>query len=317
MAQPTVSYFFYFYKMKKICFILLFSAVMMNVQAQEIIPLYKGKIPGSKTPPADYKETSVVGTTGLTSLSKVTDPTLTIFQPGKPNGTAVIICPGGGYSGLAFDKEGILVAKRFMEIGVTAFVLKYRLPSDLIMDDKSVGPLQDAMQAIYLVRKNAAIWNINPNRIGIMGFSAGGHLAGSLSTHYNDMKVQNQEQISLRPDFSILMYAVISFGEYTHKGSLTRLLGENPTAEQRKYWSSELRVNAQTPVTFMIHANNDGVVPVKNSIMYNEALTKNKVSSELHIYPTGGHGFGLYNKTVKDDWFDRLKNWMSTNQLIN
>ncbi|MDQ7950029.1 MAG: alpha/beta hydrolase [Pedobacter sp.] len=302
--------------MKKLLLALILLITLANADAQQVIPLYKGKIPGSKNPPADYKETAVVApTTGLTSLSKVTDPTLTIFQPAKPNGTAVIICPGGGYSGLAFDKEGVLVAKRFNEIGITAFVLKYRLPSDLIMDDKSFGPLQDAMQAIYLVRKNANVWGINPNKIGIMGFSAGGHLAGSLSVHYGDIKVQNQENISLRPDFSILIYGVISFREFTHKGSLTRLLGENPTTEQRNYWSSELHVNAQTPITFMVHSNNDGTVPIKNSIMYNEALTKNKVSSELHIYPTGGHGFGLYNKTVQDDWFQRLQNWITTNKL--
>ena len=130
-------------------------------------------------------------------------------------------------------------------------------------------------------------------------------------------KVNNPEKISLRPDFSILMYAVVSFGQNTHKGSLTNLLGENPTDEQRRYWSSELRVNAQTPIAFLVHANNDATVPVKNSIMYNEALTKYKVAAEMHIYPTGGHGFGLYNKTTKDDWFERLKNWMSANQLAN
>ena len=149
-----------------------------------------------------------------------------------------------------------------------------------------------------------------------MGFSAGGHLAGSLSAHYNDLKVQNEEKISLRPDFSILIYGVISFGNETHKGSLTRLLGENPTEAQRRYFSSELQVNAQTPIAFMVHANNDVTVPVKNSILYNEALTKNKVLAEMHIYPQGGHGFGLNNKTTNDQWFDRLKNWMTASKLL-
>jgi acetyl esterase/lipase len=304
--------------MKKIFVFLFFlSVIMSNVDAQQVIPLYKDAIPGAKTAPIDYKETTVTGTDGVSRVSKVTDPALIAYLPIKPNGTAVIICPGGGYSILAIDKEGIAVAKKLNEIGITAFVLKYRLPSDLIMDDKAYGPLQDALQAMYLVRKNASVWNVDPDKIGIMGFSAGGHLAGSLSVHYNDMKVNNPENISLRPDFSILMYAVVSFGQNTHKGSLTRLLGENPTDEQRRYWSSELRVNAQTPIAFLVHANNDATVPVKNSIMYNEALTKYKVAAEMHIYPAGGHGFGLYNKTTKDDWFERLKNWLAANKLTN
>jgi acetyl esterase/lipase len=292
-------------------------ALLTKVDAQEVIPLYKGAIPGAKSAPADYKEASVKGKDEVSRVSNVTDPSLIAYLPAKPNGTAVIICPGGGYSILAIDKEGFAVAKKFNELGITAFVLKYRLPSDLIMEDKSMGPLQDALQAMYLVRKNASVWGINPAKIGIMGFSAGGHLAGSLSVHYNDLKIQNQENISLRPDFSILIYGVISFGQYTHNGSLTRLLGEKPTEEQRKYWSSELQVNAQTPMAFLVHANNDVTVPVKNSIMYNEALTKFKVPAEMHIYPAGGHGFGLYNKTTTDDWFERLKNWMIANKLVN
>jgi acetyl esterase/lipase len=302
--------------MNKFFFLLSFAFLMGKASAQQVIPLYKETIPGAKTPPSDYKETTVVGTDGVSRVSKVTDPALIAYLPAKPNGTAVIICPGGGYSILAIDKEGTLVAKKFNEIGVTAFVLKYRLPSDLIMEDKAYGPLQDALQAMYLVRKNASVWSVDPNKIGIMGFSAGGHLAGSLSVHYNDMKVNNRENISLRPDFSILMYAVVSFGQNTHQGSLTRLLGEKPTDEQRKYWSSELQVNAQTPIAFLVHANNDATVPVKNSIMYNEALTKHKVAAEMHIYPAGGHGFGLYNKTTKDDWFERLRNWMVNNKFL-
>jgi len=302
--------------MKKIFISLFCLFSMAKVDAQQVIPLYKGAIPGAKTAPADYKEETVAGTDGVMRVSKVTDPALIAYVPAKPNGTAVIICPGGGYSILALDKEGTLVAKKFAEIGVTAFVLKYRLPSDLIMEDKSTGPLQDALQAIYLVRKNAGVWGVDPGKIGIMGFSAGGHLAGSLSVHYKDLKIQNPENISLRPDFSILMYGVISLGEYTHNGSLKRLLGDNPTDAQRRYFSSELQVNAQTPIAFLVHANNDGTVPVKNSIMYNEALTKNKVAAEMHLYPSGGHGFGLYNKTTKDDWFERLKNWMVGNKLL-
>ncbi len=300
--------------MKQILVLVFFLNIMIgDVIAQEIIPLYGTKIPGSKTAP-DYKEEVVTGTDGVSRVSKVTDPTLTVYLPvkGKSNGAAVIICPGGGYGILAFDKEGTKVAEKFAEIGVTAFILKYRLPSDLIMEDKSMGPLQDALQAIYLVRKNASIWGVNVNKIGVMGFSAGGHLAASLTVHYNDVKIQNQENISLRPDFSILIYPVISFGTVTHAGSVKNLIGEAPTQTQRTYFSTQNYVNATTPPTFLVHANNDVTVPVKNSILFNEALVKFKVPAEMHIYQSGGHGFGL-----KGTWFETMKNWMEMNKFFN
>lgn len=302
--------------MKKIFLFTTFLLAMINADAQQDILLYNGVIPGAKVPPTTYREESITGEDGVLRISKVTSPEMIAYLPKKSNGTAVIICPGGGYGILSLVQEGVKVAEKLNEIGVAAFVLKYRLPSDLIMIDKTMGPLQDALQAMYLVRKNASLWGINPAKIGIMGFSAGGHLAASVSVHYNDLKVQNQEQISLRPDFSILIYPVISFGTVTHAGSVKNLLGENPTAAQRGYFSSQNYVNAQTPPAFLVHANNDASVPVKNSILYNEALTKFKVPAEMHIYPAGGHGFGLQNKTTKDDWFERLKNWMESNQWL-
>lgn len=302
--------------MKKIFLFTIFLLTMINADAQQDMLLYNGVIPGAKVPPTTYREESITGEDGVLRISKVTSPEMIAYLPKKPNGTAVIICPGGGYGILSLVQEGVKVAEKLNEIGVAAFVLKYRLPSDLIMVDKTMGPLQDALQAMYLVRKNASLWGINPAKIGIMGFSAGGHLAASVSVHYNDLKVQNQEQISLRPDFSILIYPVISFGTVTHAGSVKNLLGENPTAAQRGYFSSQNYVNAQTPPAFLVHANNDASVPVKNSILYNEALTKFKVPAEMHIYPAGGHGFGLQNKTTKDDWFERLKNWMESNQWL-
>ncbi len=288
---------------------------MINANAQDVISLYGGAIPGAKPTPASYVEENDLVKDGTARITKVSKPELYVFKPKNPTGTAVIICPGGGYTLLALDKEGLKVAKRFQEIGITAFVLKYRLPSDLIMKDKTIGPLQDALQAIYLVRKNAASFDVNPAKVGIMGFSAGGHLASSASTHYADMKIDNEDNISLRPSFSILIYPVITFGQYTHAGSVLRLLGEKPTDEQRKYFSSERQVTADTPPTFMVHANNDKAVPVQNSLRYNEALVKNGVPAELHIYQAGGHGFGLFNKTTNDDWFERLKNWLQANKF--
>lgn len=289
--------------------------VVVSVNAQQAISLYGGAIPGAKPTPAEYVEETLTREDKIVRTSKVSKPELYVYQAAKPNSAAVIICPGGGYGILAIDKEGHDVAKKFQEIGITAFVLKYRLPSDLIMKDKSLGPLQDALQAIYLVRKNATSFNVDPNRVGIMGFSAGGHLASTASTHFADMKIDNQENISLRPSFSILIYPVITFGISTHGGSVKNLLGENPTEEQKKYFSSERQVTPQTPPAFLIHANSDKTVPVQNSLRYNEALVKNNVPVEMHIYQAGGHGFGLFNKTTKDDWFERLKNWLDANKF--
>jgi len=302
-------------KQYKIFGLLLLLSVMLNAKAQQAIPLYGGAIPGAKPTPADYIENNQPSKDGYSRIGKISEPRLLVYQPPKPNGTAVVICPGGGYSIVSSEKEGIEVAKSFNEIGVTAFVLMYRLPSDLIMTDKATGPLQDALQAIYLVRKNAATWGVDVNKVGIMGFSAGGHLASTLSVHYADMKIQNQENINLRPDFSILIYPVVTFGKYTHAGSVKALLGETPTDAQRKYYSSELHVTAQTPPTFIVHANNDVTVPVQNSLMYNEALAKNKVIAEMHVYQSGGHGFGLGNKNTTDKWFERLQHWLQVNKF--
>ena len=290
---------------------------LQTVNAQEVIALYPGAIPGSKAAPASYKEIQTVKEGKVTGLSKVFHPTITLYQPAadKANGTAVIICPGGGYQHLAVAHEGDEVAKRFNEKGVTAIVLKYRLPDDTTMVDKSFGPLQDAQQAIYMLRKNAVKWKINPARIGIMGFSAGGHLASSLAVHYADSKIENKEKLSLRPDFAILIYPVISFLDSPHMGSVKNLIGANGTQAQKEYFSSERQVNAQTPITFLVHANNDTAVPVQNSILFDQALVKNKVAVEAHLYPGGGHGFGMHNKTTSDDWFERLENWMAANKL--
>lgn len=291
---------------------------MCTVNAQQVMELYPGKIPGAKAVPVTYRELESVKDGKVTGLSKVSHPTLTLYQPdpAKVNGTAVIICPGGGYSHLATAHEGEEVARKFAENGVTAFVLKYRLPSDSIMVDKSFGPLQDAEQAIYLVRKNAAKWKVDPGKIGIMGFSAGGHLASSLAVHYGDVKIENAEKLSLRPDFAVLIYPVISFLTSPHTGSMNNLIGKNGTEAQKEYFSGERAVNANTPISFLVHANNDGTVPVENSIIFNQALVKNKVPAEMHIYQAGGHGFGLHNKTTADEWFDRLTNWMKANSLL-
>jgi len=288
------------------------------LKAQQVMDLYPGKIPGAKAIPTAYKEIQSLNNGKVTGLSKVFHPTLAVYQPtkGKSNGTAVIICPGGGYSHLAIGHEGEEVALTFAKIGVTAFVLKYRLPEDSIMEDKSFAPLQDAEQAIYTIRQNAAKWGVDPAKVGIMGFSAGGHLASTLTVHYMDSKIANPEKISLRPDFAVLIYPVISFLSSPHVGSMHNLIGKDGSQAQKEYFSNEMGVNANTPPSFLVHANDDDAVPVENSILFNQALVKNKVPVETHLYQAGGHGFGLHNKTTADEWFARLENWMKSNKLL-
>ncbi len=290
--------------------------MMAQSSSTKIINLYK-KVPGAKKSEA-YKENTIKRTNGTLSTTKAINPTLTYY---KANGagaakTAVIICPGGGYGGLAISHEGYDVAEKFAAAGVDAFVLKYRLPSDEIMEDRKIGPLQDAQQAIKYVRENAPKYNIDPGKIGIMGFSAGGHLASTASTHFERIVIENKNGTSLRPDFSILIYPVITFGEGTHKGSKANLIGADAPQELIDLYSNEKQVNTQTPITFIVHANDDKTVPVDNSLNYIKALNKAGVKNEAHLYPSGGHGFGLNNKTTKDLWFDRLTTWMADNKLL-
>jgi len=299
---------------KKILAIALFFYASHCI-AQQVIPLYD-------TVPNALMDTSIVEKSdtakGRIRTSRVTQPTLTVFLPSqdKANGTAVIICPGGGYSYLVMNQEGTDVAEAFVKKGIAAFVLKYRLPNEKIMKDKSIGPLQDAQQAIKMLRQRAIEWHIDPSKVGIMGFSAGGHVASTASTHFNDKVLDNAAGINLRPDFSILVYPVISFSDSLgHKGSRRALLGAD-SLKKADLYSGEKQVSHNTPPAFIIHCGDDKVVPVGNSIRYYEALIANAVKAELHIYPTGGHGFGLNNKTIADNWMDRCFNWMVSNKWI-
>jgi acetyl esterase/lipase len=296
--------------MKRILSALMFMSASAFAQ-QTPIPLYPNGVPNSKPTPPTYKE--YYGSDYF--LFKVSEPTLTPYFPDKDkaNGTAVIICPGGGYAGLSMDNEGWSIAKAFNKIGVTAFVLKYRLPSDSIMIDPTIGPLQDAQRAVQMVRKQAAELGIDPNRIGIIGFSAGGHLASTALTHFDKVVIANQDNISVRPDFGILLYPVITMGPKTHTGSKENLIGKNASSELMDLYSNEKQVTASTPPTFLVQAEDDDVVPVENSLLFYHALLKNKVQAEMHLYPAGGHGFGLHNRTTKDEWFDRLTEWMDAN----
>jgi acetyl esterase/lipase len=293
---------------------LIFSG-LFSIRAQnQTIPLWN-KIP-DEIKATDYKEKEILKDGKLQSTSQVSVPTLSIFIPKevKPNQTAVVICPGGGYTHLAFEKEGTKVAEWFNSIGIAAFVLKYRMPTDLTMKNKSVGPLQDAQEAIRYVRQNAAKWNIDPNKIGILGFSAGGHLASTASTHYDDKVYESAYKVSARPDFSLLIYPVISMeNEITHKGSQNNLLGNNPSKELIDSFSNEKKVTSKTPPTFLIHATDDTVVIPENSINYYLALKKNGVSAEMHVYEKGGHGFGLGVADTSKFWTRDCEEWLKSN----
>nr|WP_315251868.1 alpha/beta hydrolase [uncultured Flavobacterium sp.] len=300
--------------------LVFFLALSIKGFSQEsaAFPLWN-QIPGAIKNEA-YKEEPRLDAKGIrTGIRKVTEPTLMPFLVKNNSGknAAVIICPGGGYGVLSIDKEGINIAKWFNSIGVSAFVLKYRLPSDDIMTDKTVGPLQDAQEAIRTLRRNAVKWNLDVTKIGIMGFSAGGHLASTASTHYLDKIYDSKENISARPDFSMLIYPVISMENgITHTGSKESLLGKTASAELIAKYSNEKEVNENTPPTFLIHATDDQAVPVENSINYYLALKKNKVSAEMHLYQNGGHGFGLGTQGTNTDWPTACKNWLTANKII-
>lgn len=296
---------------------LLFSAFTIDLNAQnQTIPLWN-KIPDEIKAP-DYKEKADLKDGNLQSTSQVSVPTLSIHIPKEGNKTAVVICPGGGYTHLAFDKEGTKIAQWLNSLGITAFVLKYRLPSDLTMKNKNVGPLQDAQEAVRYVRQNAGKWKLDPNKIGIMGFSAGGHLASTLSTHYDDKIYESAYKVSARPDFSLLIYPVISMqNDVTHKGSQINLLGEKPSQELLDFYSNEKQVNAKTPPAFLIHATDDTVVIPENSINYYLALKKNDVGAEMHIYEKGGHGFGLGVKDTSQFWTKDCQEWLKNHNYTN
>ncbi|MFY7827268.1 MAG: alpha/beta hydrolase [Flectobacillus sp.] len=277
-----------------------------SAYAQQIIPLYDGVVPNARA--TSKKEINENG-----MYRDVVSPTLEYIKPEKPNGTAVIVIAGGGYGVIVYNGEGLSTAKALAEKGISAFVLKYRLPSDEIMVDKKIGALQDAQQAIKIVRENANKFGINKNKIGIMGFSAGGHLASTAATHFEKSYIENPNNISLRPDFQILVYPVITMKEgLTHGGSRDNLIGKNPTAADIETFSNELQIKTHTPPAYLTHAADDKLVDVDNSISYFENLRKSKVEVEMHIYPKGDHGFIFRHK----GWMEPLFDWLTRNNWL-
>ncbi|HJZ96578.1 MAG TPA: alpha/beta hydrolase [Candidatus Solibacter sp.] len=259
------------------------------------------------------------GAPGAQGTEDADKPTLTpyVVPAGHGVGTAVIVCPGGGYQTLSMDKEGSQIAQFLNSIGVTAFVLKYRL------GPKYHHPIElgDAQRAIRVVRSKAAEYRIHPDRIGIMGFSAGGHLAATAGTHFDSGNASATDPIDRavsRPDFLILCYPVISFLNYVHQGSKRSLLGENPDPRLVENLSNETQVTAQTPPTFLFHTNADTGVPPENSMLFYMALRKAGVPAEIHIYERGPHGVGLaQTDQALSTWSSRLADWLRVRGLLN
>ncbi len=286
----------------------LFCCIPLIAQEYQL-PLWPEGVPNQLK--SDQKEQ--LSDTDIIRISNVQEPQIDVYLPVKrnANGQAILICPGGGYAGLAYNWEGTDIAKWLNSIGIAGIVLKYRLPSPVSQPEPSKAPLQDAKQAMRLIRQNADSWNIDASKVGVMGFSAGGHLASTLGTHIDPVK---KDDISTRPDFMILVYPVISMLEdITHKGSRNNLIGEEPSSEMIAYYSNEQRVTDRTPPTFLIHSMDDKAVPVENSIRFYESLNKLQIPSEMHLYPHGGHGYSLaLDKGHLKEWTTLLDKWLSS-----
>jgi acetyl esterase/lipase len=300
--------------MKKLILLMCVTAFLSPLAAQNLIlPLWEGD-------PPNYKETGEVtiwDTSDIVRVRNVQKPDIAVFLPSKKNSTgeAVVICPGGGYGILAYDWEGSDIARWLNSEGIAAFVLKYRLPGSKSNIVPHKSPLMDAQRAMRMVRAHSEKWNIDPEKVGIMGFSAGGHLASTLSTHFDAGDLSSNdpvEQESCRPNFSVLLYPVVSFvADFTHKGSGRNLIGDDPDPDLLRYYSNELQVDETTPPAILIHSDDDRAVPVENSIAYYEALRANGVPSELHIYPYGGHGYSLaIGQGHLSTWPDRVIEWI-------
>ncbi|MEI6680065.1 MAG: alpha/beta hydrolase [Mariniphaga sp.] len=274
---------------------LLITFTIMGAKSQPIeLPVWPKGAPNSNEIPVTSKMEN--------GKSVAVDPDAKIFvylPESKSATAAIVICPGGGYGGLAMSHEGHEVAKWLNTQGVAAIVLKYRMPNG-----HHQVPLSDAQQALRIVRENASKWNINKNKVGISGFSAGGHLASTVATHFTDGET--------RPDFAILFYPVISSDTtISHRGSFNNLLGKNPAKELYKFYSNELQVTPQTPPTLLFHSDDDHGVPVQNSIGFYLALKRNKVPASMYIFPVGGHGWGMKESFIyHQQWMELMVLWL-------
>ena len=278
----------------------ILAAICANLTSAAELPLW---VPG-KAPVTTVRDTFEAG-----------NAFITVHTPSEPNGTAIVICPGGGYGGLVMGPEGHGIARWLNRHGITGIVLRYRLPRG-----RSHVPLLDAQRALRTARANAAKWKLDSKRIGIMGFSAGGHLASSAATHFDGGipdSVDPIERQSSRPDFAILVYPVITMGPRGHDGSRRNLLGDKPGAELLALFSNEKQVTRRTPPTFLAHARDDGPVPIENSRLFHRAMLEHDIPAKLLELPAGGHGFNGYRGPMWEAWQAGALRWLTSLQLLS
>ncbi|MCI0921046.1 alpha/beta hydrolase [Sphingobacterium rhinopitheci] len=279
--------------------VILFLFMILPTQAQESVQLYPNGVP------------NIIPNVSLGANA----PEFYFYKPEKQiNSKVFLIIPGGGYGMVAINHEGHDLAKRLKDLGYASFVLKYRLPVDSQMLDKRIAPIQDAQNAIVYIRQNANRLGVDLKDVVVMGFSAGGHLASTLSTHFDTSYIGSVDTKLLRPDYSVLVYPVITMKEgITHAGSKKNLIGPNFEDEDVKRFSNELNINSNTPPAFIIHAEDDKVVPIQNALFYKEGLDNHAVKNKFYYFQKGGHGFGMYNKLEEGDWFADMIVWLNNN----
>lgn len=302
-------------RITKIIYTILLIVLTAAAQAQEFVPLWpqekKTNSNGKKITDSIFNE----------RIWRVATPGIYCFVVPKAenNGTAVLIVPGGGYERLSHLYSGFNLAKWYNSIGVNAFVLIHRLPHQQDLINKQLAPVQDAQRAMRVIRTNAAQWNIKADKVGVMGISAGGHVASTLGTHAKDESAINDSltAYSYRPDFMVLLSPVITMGKFAHGGSKKNFLGADTTKANVENYSGELQVSSFTPPTFLVHAQNDSTVKVQNSVLFYQSLIEKKINASLHIFPQGGHGIRLdENPGSTDQWLHLLEAWLKEMSFI-
>ena len=300
----------------RIKLLLLFAFFsFIHVNAQNFIPLWpEGKKPnfnGHQITDSIYNE----------RIWRVATPGFYCFPANKDEntGTSILICPGGGYERVSYIYNGFNFAKWFNTLGINVYVLIYRLPHQQDLQQRELAPLQDAQRAMKIIRSNSSQWNINVNKVGVMGISAGGHVATMLGTHLDNVSSIKDllDTVNSSPDFMILLSPVVTMGEFAHQGSKKNFLGSDTSKAMIEAYSNELQVTQATPPAFMVHAFNDKTVNVKNSLLFYQALIDNNINASIHVFPQGGHGIRLdENPGSTDLWTDLLERWLKEMKFV-